>query len=200
MDEKNTTELKNSPPITPVESTTVPIPATPPPATNIIGGNPDVKTEGELPAEVQIAISNAIVKVKDSLTANFVTILGIFASFITFLGIEIQILKNFCDYWRILGFSFFILTAVITFVFAIYIFINHEDEKGWQKILGMCIVIAVLLGGAFYSLSKSKDEYICKLTQLNDRFEELNIQYSKNNNLILDSLQKRVNALEGKIK
>ncbi len=191
MDDINNTTESNSPSVAPKTNSTV---------TNIIEGNPDVKTRGELPSEVQIAISDAIIKVKDSLTANFVTILAIFASFITFLGIEIQILKNICDYWRILGFSFFILTSVLVFVFAIYIFVDHVNSKGWPKIVGMGIIVAVLLLGAFYSLSKSEDEFVCKLTQLNDRFEELNTQYSKQNNKTLQEFETRLEDLEVKKK
>lgn len=160
----------------------------------------DVETKGELPSEIRIAISDAIVKVKDSLTTNFITILAIFASFITFLGVEIQILKNICDYWKILGFSLLMLTSVLIFVFAIYIFVDHVNSKGWKKMAGMVIIIAVLLGGVFYSLSKSEDEYVCKLTQLNDRFEELNVKYERNNNEELERLQNRLDALEAKVK
>jgi carbon starvation protein CstA len=174
---------------------------TTPVQTNITTGTgPDVKSKGELPPEVQIAISDAIVKVKDSLTANFVTILAIFASFITFLGIEIQILRNICDYWRLIGFSLFILTAVLVFVFAIYIFVDHVNSKGWQKILGMCFFVAVLLCGTFYAFSMAEDEYICKLTQLNDKFEELGTQYSKNNDKALREIRDRVDVIDLKLK
>lgn len=161
---------------------------------------PDVKSKGELPPEVQIAISDAIVKVKDSLTANFVTILAIFASFITFLGIEIQILRNICDYWRLIGFSLFILTAVLIFVFAIYIFVDHVNSKGWQKILGMCFLTCILLGGTFYAFSMAGDEYTCKLTQLNEKFEELSNQYSKNNDKSLQDIKNRIDFIEAKFK
>ena len=162
--------------------------------------SPDVKSKGELPPEVQIAISDAIVKVKDSLTANFVTILAIFASFITFLGIEIQILRNICDYWRLIGFSLFILTAVLIFVFAIYIFVDHVNSKGWQKISGMCFLTCLLLGGTFYAFSMAGDEYICKLTQLNDKFEELSSQYSKNNNEVIKNMKDKIEEIDSKIK
>ncbi len=169
----------------------------------------EVKREGELDEKTNIAINAAvtkevsekvkeqITKVKDSLTANFVTILAIFASFMTFLGIEIQILKNICDYWRVIGFSFFILTSVLVFVFAIYIFIdNGESSKNSFNLIGMGFVVTILLGVGFYSLSKSEDEYVCKLTQLNDRFEELNTQYSKQNNQTIQSLEIRLKNLE----
>jgi len=180
--------------------TTPPIPADRPTITNITEGSPKLGTKGELPPEFQIAISDAIIKVKDSLTANFVMILAIFASFITFLGIEVQILKNICDYWRILGFSFFILATILIFVFAIFIFVDYENSKSWQKIIGMFAVVGILFAGAFYSLSKSEDEYVCKLTQLNNRFEELDIQYSEKNNQAIQDIKERLNSIETKDK
>ncbi len=187
-----------------VKNANVVVPSVVSPAENVLNtnkvteGGTDVEIKGKLPAEVQIAISDAIVKVKDSLTANFVTILGIFASFITFLGIEIQILKNICDYWRIIGFSFFILTAVLIFVFSIYIFVDHVNSKGWSKIFGMFLTVTILLSSAFFMLSKSGDEYVCKLTQLNDKFQELDAKYSKRNNERLTNVETRLQDLENK--
>jgi len=165
----------------------------------ITGASQDVKSKGDIPLEYQIAISDAIVKMKDSLTANFVTILAIFASFITFLGIEIQILRNVCDYWRLIGFSLFILTAVLVFVFAIYIFVDHEKSKGWQKMLGMSFLVGILLIGTFYALSMANDEYVCKLTQLNEEFEKLSNQYSKNNDKSLQEIKNRIDLIDSKI-
>lgn len=173
---------------------------TPPIVTPSTNNTPNVKSEGDLPPEVQIAISDAIVEVKDSLTANFVTILAIFASFITFLGIEIQILRNICDYWRLIGFSLFILTAVLIFVFAIYIFVDHVNSKGWQKILGMCFLSGLLLIGTFYSFSVAGDEYICKLTQLNEEFEELSNQYTQDAEKSLQDIKDRIEFIESKLK
>lgn len=168
--------------------------------TIFIKGSTDKYTDEKLPAEVKIAISDAIIKVKDSLTANFITILGIFASFITFLGIEIQILKNVCDFWRLVGFSILMLTIVIVFVFAIYIFVSQIDKQGWQKIACMLALVFILLGATFYSLSKASDEYVCKITQLNSKFEELEVKYSDNNNILLEEIKNRIKNLEDKTK
>lgn len=41
--------------------------------------------------------------------ASLINVFGIFASIVTFISIEIQILKQICDFWRLLGFSAFIL-------------------------------------------------------------------------------------------
>jgi carbon starvation protein CstA len=170
-------------------------------AKTIFSNEPTNKyTDEKLPAEVKIAISDAIIKVKDSLTANFVTILAIFASFITFLGIEIQILKNICDFWRLIGFSILMLTIVLVFVFAIYIFVSQGNKQGWQKIVCMVVLIFALLGATFYSLSKASDEYVCKITQLNNKFEELDAKYSDKNNILLEEINNRVKNLENKAK
>jgi hypothetical protein len=196
MDENNNTLEVNTPQPTATSPSSSNAPS--PNISTDIGLN--VKSKGDLPVEFQVALSDAIVKVKDSLTANFVTILAIFASFITFLGIEIQILRNICDYWRLVGFSLFILTAVLVFIFSIYIFVDHVNSKGWQKITGMCFLVLILLAGTFYSFSKAGDEYVCKLTQLNDKFEELSSQYSRNNNLLLQDVKNRIETIELKLK
>lgn len=164
------------------------------------GGTKDIVSENEVDDKVQIEITKAVSKIKDGITANFVTILGIFASFITFLGLEIQILKNICDYFRMLGFSLFVLASVMVFVFSIYIFIDQSNSKGWQKTLGMCFIIFLLLFGGFYCFSKAEDEYVCKLTQLNEKFEQLEIQYSKRNNDSLLQLEHKIESIESALK
>lgn len=160
------------------------------------GGAEKFVTSGELEEKIQIAITDAISRIKDSLTSNFVTILAIFASFITFLGIEIQILKNICDYWRLIGFSSFILLAIIVFVFFIYFFADNLNKKNWLKTFGMLVLICMLLSFTLYSFSKAGDEYICKITQLNDRFGELDAQYSKQNNSQIDKINNRLGNIE----
>lgn len=118
-------------------------------------------------------LNREILKVKDSVTANFVTILGIFASFLAFLIIEIQILKTVCDYLRIMGMSLFILGAILCFVIFLLYFVDSQNKKTKQMaLLSSISVLFIVLGIIF--VARSPDEYICNMTKLNDDF--LNFQ------------------------
>ncbi|MFA5830757.1 MAG: hypothetical protein WC878_02900 [Candidatus Paceibacterota bacterium] len=111
-------------------------------------------------------------KIKDSLSTNSVTVLGIFASFIAFLTIEVQILKTVCDYSRILGFSMFILGAVLLFVSFIIYFTDSQNKKITHIVLLSLVSLTILVGGVIF-ISKGSDEYVCKLNRLNSDFEKM---------------------------
>lgn len=140
-------------------------------------------------------------KIKDSLATNSVIVLGIFASFITFLTIEVQVLKTVCDYSRILGFSMFILGAVLIFIGFIIYFTDSQNKKILQIIIPSIISLFLFIGGIIF-IAKGNDEYVCKLNRLDSDFQELkqNLR-SENENwlqkkneqfyLIINSLSKK---------
>jgi hypothetical protein len=138
-------------------------------------------------------------KIKDSLSTNSVTVLGIFASFIAFLVIEVQILKTVCDYSRILGFSVFILGAVLLFVSFIIYFTDSQNKKMLSISVLSLVAIGLVILGIFF-IAKGDDEYVCKLNRLDSDFqriqEDLRIknekwlqEKNKEFNIIKDSLQ-----------
>lgn len=49
---------------------------------------------------------------------DFITIFGIFASFVVFLSIEIQVFKTVSEFWLLMGLSSFILASVLLFALA----------------------------------------------------------------------------------
>ena len=111
-------------------------------------------------------------KVKDSLATNSVTVLGIFASFIAFLTIEVQVLKTICDYSRILGFSLFILVAVLLFACFIIYFTDSQTKKIRQVVLLFVTTFLLVIAGIFF-ITKGEDEYLCKLNRLDTDFQKL---------------------------
>lgn len=139
-------------------------------------------------------------KIKDSLSTNSVTVLGIFASFITFLTIEVQVLKTVCDYSRVLGFSLFILGAVLLFVGLIVYFTDSQNKKACQMILPLLVVFCLVGGGIFFIVN-GDDEYVCKLNRLDSDFQKMqtdlrvqNEQWIQDKNTEFDLLKKSFNS------
>jgi len=59
--------------------------------------------------------------------ASLFTVFGIFASIVTFVSVEIQILKVICDFWNIAGFSMIVLSSLLMFILLLdYI------GRGWR--------------------------------------------------------------------
>lgn len=144
---------------------------------------------------VQEMIRQESFKVKDSLATNSVTVLGIFASFIAFLTIEVQILKTVCDYLRILGFSMFILGAVLLFVVFIIYFTDSQNKKTIQ-IVTMSLVAGVMVFAGVFFVARGEDEYVCKLNRLDGDFQNLQIKLQKDNETWLLEKTKEFNLLK----
>lgn len=123
-----------------------------------------------------------ILKMKDNVTTNFITIFGIFASLLAFLIIEIQVLKTVCDYLRIAGLTLFVLGALFCFITFLIYFIDSQSKKTSQMILLTCISVGLLIGGV-YCISHGQDEYVCKLNKLNDDMQSFknNLQNQQDN-------------------
>lgn len=136
---------------------------------------------------------------KDNLTSNFVTILGIFASIVTFLLIEIQILKNICDYWRLIGFSAFILGGLLSFIGLLHYVITPDPNESYKLKSSLSVITLVIIIFAIFvfSMKKASDEYSCKVTNLNDQFEILKTQLEKRELNNYFDLDRRLKLLEG---
>lgn len=118
---------------------------------------------------------NVIVKdqVKDEIQkeikydkASLFTVFGIFASIVTFVSIEIQLLKTLCDFWNVIGFSIIILASLLTFI----LILDHIG-RGWRNDFKLEIrqfpwilmsFIILLFATGFFSVSFSKKEITCK--------------------------------------
>lgn len=138
-------------------------------------------------------------KVKDSLATNSVTVLGIFASFIAFLTIEVQILKTVCDYLRILGFSIFILGAVLLFVTFIIYFTDSQNKKTKQLVILSSVSLLLVIGGIVF-VAKGEDEYICKLNRLDHDFQSLQQKLQLENENWIQEKTKEIEKLKALLK
>jgi len=138
-------------------------------------GQKVVSDEGRQFFEVTETELNGLIKdhVKDEIQreikfdkASLFTVFGIFASIVTFVSIEIQILKTLCDFWNIIGFSIIILACLLTFIL-----ILDYIGRGWRNDFKMeikqfpwilMIFIILLFATGFISISFSKKEVACK--------------------------------------
>jgi len=98
--------------------------------------------------------------------ASLFTVFGIFASIVTFVSIEIQILRTVCDFWNVVGFSIISLGSLLTFILILdYIGRGWRNEfklevKQFPWILMIFIVLLFVVG--FVSVSFSESEVACK--------------------------------------
>jgi len=158
-----------------------------------LDGNKIVTSPNE--ESIKALIREESFKVKDSLATNSVTVLGIFASFIAFLTIEVQILKTVCDYSRILGFSIFILGAVLLFVVFIIYFTDSQNKKTVQ-IVTMSLVAGIMVFAGVFFVARGEDEYVCKLNRLDGDFQKLQIKLQKDNETWLLEKTEEFNLLK----
>jgi hypothetical protein len=73
---------------------------------------------------------------------DFITVFGIFASFVTFLSVEIQVFKTVTNFWLLLGLSAFLLASVLLFAFMI---LNMAKEKLDWSVLKTPVPVLILL-------------------------------------------------------
>jgi hypothetical protein len=77
---------------------------------------------------------------------TFISIFGIFASIITFLGIEIQFLGKMNNTKEVLGFSLVLFAMLISFSVALdHLIRNRLDKETSKPILYFYILVAVML-------------------------------------------------------
>ena len=81
-----------------------------------------------------------------SIREDFIAIFGIFATLFIFLSIEIQILKQATRFSLLVGFSLFLLAALLTFMMALHSIV--QDKMTWKSyyanpVLGIVAVCGV---------------------------------------------------------
>ena len=125
--------------------------------------------EGALKAEVKSEIEKLKKEIEGS-KKEFITILGIFASFITFTSVDFQLLKNITNIGDYLSLTFLLLAGMLIFVFALKNLITEEtDNSFFRKPLFKMIVSLVALSIIVYTIAhwdkevqnnNSRKEYI----------------------------------------
>jgi len=107
--------------------------------------------------------------------ASLFTVFGIFASIVTFVSVEIQILKILCDVWNVVGFSIIFLASLVTFVLILdYIGRGWRNDfklelKQFPWILLTFIVLLFISG--FIAISFSNKEIACKDEAIFKKYE-----------------------------
>lgn len=137
-------------------------------------------------------------------TTNLITVFGIFASIVTFLSIEIQIFKNICDPYRLLGFSLVILASLLSFIFILHLIASfwiNEKAKEYPKSILVFIALLFIGGGALFFVGK--DEVLCKenyiFQRYSDDFNGRQIELENNMNKKLNDYQKQIEILQKQI-
>lgn len=161
-------------------------------------------TEDQLRGLVKDHVKEEIQKEIKFDKASLFTVFGIFAAIVTFISIEIQLLRTLCGFWSVVGFSIIILASLLTFVLLLdYI------GRGWRNDFKLesrqfpwilIMFIALLFVAGFVSVSFSEKESACREEAIFKRYEnnfldkqlELEKKYDdKINDLVqeLDSLR-----------
>jgi hypothetical protein len=88
---------------------------------------------------------------------DFITIFGIFAAFLTYVSVEIQILKSAEDVFILYGLSMFLLSAML--LFAIVLNSIAKDQNSWKKAMpspAFAILVVFLLISAYFFYKHSE--------------------------------------------
>lgn len=120
--------------------------------------------------------SKNIAKVKSEITVNFISVFGIFSSIVAFLLVEVQILEQVCNPWKIFGMTLLIagvLLIFISFLLAFFrIYNNSQNEIPrnlfWTFIALVCLMM--FIGGSIFIMAKSDE--LC-LNELDKRVYKL---------------------------
>lgn len=131
---------------------------------------------GEISPEMKILVSDTVKEeIKKEIAvdkASLFTVFGIFASIVTFVSVEIQVLKTICDIWNIAGFSLIILASLLMFILLLdYI------GRGWRKDpeikfpLGISLFAMIFLATGFLSASFGNEQH-CRDNSIYKRYED----------------------------
>lgn len=78
-----------------------------------------------------------------NLRKELMVMVGIFASFITFLSVQLQLLQSVKNFWLLLGLSIFVLAGIL--LFAISLKTLALDQKNWWNPPTVIACILLLL-------------------------------------------------------
>ncbi len=139
------------------------------------GKQPFAVTENELKGLIKDHVKDEIQREIKFDKASLFTVFGIFASIVTFVSIEIQILKTLCDFWNVIGFSIIILASLLTFIL-----ILDYIGRGWRNDFKLeikqfpwilMVFIILLFATGFFSTSFSTKEVACKDEAIFKKYE-----------------------------
>lgn len=130
----------------------------------------DVKKE--IKKEVKKGVKKVEREIKEHLDkerVSLIAIFGIFAAIVTFLSVELQILQAVCDFWKLLGLSGFLLSALLLFLLLL-ISIGQPKNNSINKIF---LAVGLVFFFSILALSNSStDEFTCKKVHLNAELDK----------------------------
>ncbi len=155
-----------------LDSATETIGVTPPNTENVIeeGGGRVVtswKFDDKMKEDVRELLQSDLSNSVQDLKKDFLIIFGLFASFVTFISINVQVFKNNDNTFELLGICSISLSFIIIFAIIINGIVKNIDK--WKDMFNPTFILGIvflLLGLIFLSLGNSKDsETISKLEQ-----------------------------------
>lgn len=115
----------------------------------------------EISEEIQKDLDSyeSIRKEFQDLKKDFITVFGIFASFVTFLSVEIQIFKIVTDFWLLLGLSSFLLASILLFSFSINALVKGGAEwKEFNKPIPVIVALFIIGAIICFALYTTEDK------------------------------------------
>jgi hypothetical protein len=113
----------------------------------------------------QKEVADLKTELKDS-KKDYIIFLGLFASLIAYLTIEIQILKNVTDFFLLLGLSTFLLSGLLLFSLSL----NHlvKESTSWKElgnpVFIIILVLAIISSFCFYKHFDNTTQYFSDVT------------------------------------
>lgn len=149
--------------------------------------------QDELKTSVQ-ALKDEVKNEGQEIKKDFLTIFGLFASFVTFLSIEVQVFKNKDNVLELIGISSITLSFVM--FFALIINDIAKDKNTWRDFLKPTYIFNL-----FFAIVGVIFLYIGGTSSINrmDSFEQkikIDSVLIRNQKNEIDSLQKKINSIE----
>jgi len=111
----------------------------------ITAGKVDTSTKPAIDPAVQETVEkyNKLESKLEESKKDFITILGIFASFFIFVSVEFQILRTVTNIWLLLGLSSFLLSGIL--LFALVLTNIVRDKSQWKDFFNPVFVFILAL-------------------------------------------------------
>jgi hypothetical protein len=139
--------------------------------------------------------------------ASLFTVFGVFASIVTLISVEIQMLKTLCSFWDVIGFSLILLAALLIFILLLdHIGRGWRDDSGKEQFKNLpwpILIICIVLFSVGIVLASKGSEQLCKDNMIYSRykndFDKRQIDMEKSFNDRINKLKDNLNIRGGKI-
>lgn len=144
--------------------------------------------------DLEDKLKDDINSTKDKLTINFITVLGIFASILAFLLIEVQIIKDICSVYKIIGLSLIFVFGIVLFVLLLKIIVDNKSEISSREWVIYIILLGILIA-SFYCFNKSEDEYTCRQLNIDNKLNKTKDEIRND----MDGINLKIYDIEGRL-